>query len=181
MERNDYGSLIEQWKVDLIRTRARRFYFRKDEMDDLEQIIVPQLVEANFDPIAPAGASERTFIITIIDRQLMKVKRDRQRDVRRVNYESPHIEDKGALTTKDVASLSRCDRPELALDLQRALASFTPVERAICQAFKEGQSQADIARATGRSKAAICNEVQKLQAKFRDWGLEEYIGRKIDG
>jgi len=181
VERNDYGDLIEKWKVDLIRARARRFYFREDEMDDLEQMIVPQLVGADFDPEAAAGASERTFVITIIDRQLMKVKRDRRRDVRRVNYESPHIEDKGALTAKDLVSLGRRDRLELALDVQRALTDLTPTERAICLALKEGLSQADIARATGRSKAAICNEVQKLRAKFREWGFGNYLGRKIGG
>ena len=181
MERNDYGDLIEKWKVELIRARARRFYFRDDELDDLEQMIVPQLIDVEFDADAADGASERTFVTTIIDRQLMKVKRDRGRDVRRVNYESPHIEDEGALSTEDLMSLGRAEKPELALDVEQALSDLTPSERAICLALKDGLSQADIARATGRSKAAICNEVQKLRERFSEWGFEDYLGRKRSG
>ncbi|MFA4974803.1 MAG: hypothetical protein WC683_19555 [bacterium] len=175
MERNDYGDLIERWKVDLIRVRARRLYFRKDEIDDLEQIIVQELLKTNFKPGAEGGSSERTFVIAVIDRQLMKVKRDRRRDVRRANYESLSLEDKGVFTEKNFFSLSRTETHEAKLDVKQALMDLSPAQRAICRALGEGRTQAEIARMTGRSKAAVCADVRKLAEKFRKWGLNDYV------
>lgn len=180
MARNDYGDFIESWKVELIRIRARRFCFREDEMSDLEQLIVPQLAEVDFDPDAPGGASERTFVTSVIDRQLAKVKRDRGRDVRRVNYESLYIDDKEALSPEELSSLSRSHKHGLVLDVQRALAELPPEQRSICRALQDGLSQAEIARETGRSKTAICNEVRKLRETFEAWEFDEYLGRERD-
>jgi RNA polymerase sigma factor (sigma-70 family) len=178
VERNDYGSLIAQWKVDLIRSRARKFFFRDDEVPDLEQIIVPEIINAPFDPSAP-GASERTFVISVVDRQLLKVKRDRKRDVRRVNYESESL-DEIVFTERASSALERSEPHELRLDVQQVVAGLTPAQQAICQALAEGCSQADIARLIGRSKAAICVEVKRLREKFRAMGLGERAGEDSD-
>jgi len=175
VERNDYGGLIERWKVDLIRVRARRLYFRNDEIDDLEQIIVRELLKTDFKPDAAGGSSERTFVIAVIDRQLMKVKRDRRRDVRRVNQESRSLDDERVFTEKNFLSLSRTDKHDVRLDVKEALLKLTPAQRAICRALGEGYTQAEIARMTGRSKAAVCAEVKKLAEKFRKWGLSDYV------
>ncbi len=40
MSGNDYGNLIEKWKVELIERRARRLGFKDHEIPDLEQEIV---------------------------------------------------------------------------------------------------------------------------------------------
>ncbi len=37
---NDYGELVEQWKVDLIVQRARRKGFRPDEIEDVQQDVI---------------------------------------------------------------------------------------------------------------------------------------------
>ena len=63
--RNDYGDLIERWKVDLIRERSRRFFFRQDEIPDIEQIVVMELLNADHRPDIPGGASETTFVIAV--------------------------------------------------------------------------------------------------------------------
>ena len=176
MERNEYGGLIARWKVDLIRARAKRLYFRVDEIDDLEQIIVQELITADFDPDVPGGASERTFVIAIIDRQLLKVKRDRHRDKRRASFESASLDVDPVFTEKAFFALTRSEKHELRMDVREALIGLTPEERSICEALGYGHSQAEIARVTGRSKAAICNEVKRLRSKFRKWGLGEYVG-----
>ena len=175
MERNEYGGLIARWKVDLIRARAKRLYFREDEIDDLEQVIVQQLIKVDFDPDVPGGASERTFVIAVIDRQLLKVKRNRQRDKRRAGFESASLDADPVFTEKAFFALSRSEKHELRMDVQQTLIGLTPTERAICEALSQGHSQAEIARTTGRSKAAICNEVKRLRSKFRKWGLGDYV------
>ena len=158
----------------MVRSRARRFGFRADELPDLEQTIVRELIKAPFDPDAP-GASERTFVIAVIDRQLKKVRRDRRRDIRRVNYEAESLEE---ITYTDMASpaLIRLESHEVTLDVRQAVAGLTPVQKDICRALAEGYSQAEIAQRTGRSKTAICEEVKRLRKTFRDLGLAEHIG-----
>ena len=173
--RNDYGDLIAKWKVRLIRTRAKKFFFRTDEIPDLEQIIVPQLLQLKFAPDRPNGAAEKTFVVAVIDRRLKMIKRARQRDIRRANHETQSLDDP-MVTEKSHLGRGRSDAMDLRLDLESALIGLTPTEQRICRALSEGFSQADIARATGRSKAAISGEVKKLREKFRQWGLGAYAG-----
>lgn len=175
MEGNKYGDLVARWKVDLVAVRARKFFFREDEIPDLEQVVVPELINIPFDPDVPGGATERNFIITVIDRQLLKIKRDRQRDVRRINYESASFDD-ALVTEKSFFAAGRPDRDALRLDVQEALSAMTPSERGMCQALSEGRSQAEIARLSGRSRAAVCAEVRRLREKLRACGLADSIG-----
>ena len=173
--RNDYGDLIERWKVDLIRARARRLFFREDEIPDLEQTIVMELLKADYQPEVPGGASEHTFVIAVIDHQLKEVRRYRAREKRRWDYEALSIED-GPDVRDEIKSLSvEQDDQGLRLDLAQAMRHLRPAERELCVALGQGQKQAVIARATGRSRAAICDEVRKLRDKLQKWGLKEYL------
>ena len=121
------------------------------------------------------GASEETFVITMIDRQLVNVKRDRMRDRRRANSEALSLDADLVLSEKDLFARHCWDVLELQIDVRDVLEALTPAERAICKALAEGHSQADIARTMGRSKAAISNEVHKLRGKFRCLGLADYL------
>jgi len=172
---NDYGGLIARWKVDLIRARARRFFFREDEIPDLEQIIVMELLGADYRPDVAGGASEATFVVAVIDRQLRQIKRHRARERRRANFEARSLDGDPSAFEEAAARSAGANDPALRLDMAQAMLGFTPAERAICEALSQGHSQAAIAHATGRSKAAICNEVRKLREKFRWWGLDEYM------
>ena len=64
----------------------------------------------------------------------------------------------------------------MCIDVGQAVIGLTPAEQAICVALSQGRTQADIARATGRSKAAVCAQVQQLRKKFQRWGLDAYVG-----
>ena len=174
MAHNDYGDLIAEWKVNLIGMRARRFGFGHDDVPDLEQRIVPELLVLNFDPEKPNGAKEKTFIIAVIDRQLMWVKRDRERLIRRGNYETRSLDDPD-LTEKMSSAQPASDAVDLGVDIRSVLPGLTAIERRICEAITQGNSQADIARATRRSKATISGKVKKLRKKFTRWGLDVYV------
>jgi len=164
---SDYGDLIERWKVDLIRMRAKRFLFRKDEIPDLEQSIVMELMNVDYRPDAPGGASEATFVIAVIDRQLRNIKRYRAREKRRWDYEALSIED-GPNVWDEIKSLSvEQDDQGLRLDQAHAMRHVRPVEREICAALGQGQKQAAVARATGRSRAAVCEAVRTARRSLR--------------
>ena len=174
--RNDYGDLVESWKVDLIRTRAKRFFFREDEIPDLEQIIVMELLKVAYHPDVPGGASEATFVIAVIDHQFRNTKRYRAREKRRSDYEALSIED-GPNVWDEIKSLSvEQDDQGLRLDLAHAMRHVRPVEREICVALGQGQKQAAIARATGRSRAAVCEAVRRIRSEFLRRGIGEYLG-----
>ena len=169
MCRNDYGGLIEQWKVDLIGFRARWLGFRDDEVPDLEQEIVPQLLKAEFDP--NGSATENTFVERIINKQLYKMLRDRRRIIRKGNYETVSLDE---VTERTYFGMSETARADLRHDLRAAMAGLSPPEKAVCEALMRGDSQADIRHATGKAKATISETVARLRRKFREWGLDLY-------
>jgi len=172
---NDYGNLIEQWKVDLIRARARRFGFRSDELPDLEQVIVLQLLAVRDDPDAEGAATERTFVTSIVDRLLARRRRDQKRHRRRVIHEARSLDADPMVAEDACLALHRSDDLGLRLDVQQALMGLTPAERALCEALMQGHSQADIARERGVSRAAISKQVRRLAEKFGHWGLDAYV------
>ena len=118
---------------------------------------------------------EQSFVIAVIDRQLMKIMRDRKRDVRRISFGWESL-DQAIVREKAFFAMGRSERHALRLDVQQALEKMTPAERAVCEALSEGRSQAEIARETGRSRTSICRVMKKLRGKFRRQGLTERIG-----
>lgn len=175
MWRNKYGDLIEEWKVGMIVARAKRYGFRDDEIPDLEQMIVPELLNANFNRELRDGATETTFVIAIIDRHLQKVLRDRSRDKRRVNYEASPLPSAEVITERDFFSLRETERIRLRIDLETIMAGLSPEEKQICAGLIRGETQTEIAGAMGKSKAAVSNAVRRLREKFQKWGLDTYL------
>jgi RNA polymerase sigma factor (sigma-70 family) len=169
-----YDGLIEGWKVDMITKRAKRYGFSDDDIPDLKQRIVPELINADFDPDKQGGAKESTFVIEVIDRQLKKVLRGRNRNVRKANYEADSIEDENVITQKSYFKKNEAERTELRIDLEKVMTGLSAEEKKICMGFMTGDSQADLAREMGRSKAAVSNAVAKLREKFKKWGFDIY-------
>ena len=173
LRKNSYGGLIEQWKVKMITTSARRYGFSESEIQDIEQRIVMELLEVDFDPGLAGGAKETTFIFEVIDRQLKKALRDKKRDVRRANYETVPLDD--PITERTFFKMHRDERFELLIDLERAMAGLSAEEREICEGLMKGNTQAEIAREKKRSKAAMSETVKRLREKLRSWGIDEHL------
>jgi RNA polymerase sigma factor (sigma-70 family) len=178
---NDYGGLIEQWKVDLIKARARRFGFRDDELPDLEQVIVLQLIEVEYAPGDENPATERTFVRSIVDRLLARHRRDQKRDRRRASHDASSLDSGWPEADEALVELHRSYDLGLRLDVQDALAGLSPVERALCEALMQGQSRAEVARKRGVPRAAVSKQVSRLAEKFRLLGLEAYVARRRRG
>jgi hypothetical protein len=75
MYRNQYDSVIDKSKLAWINSRARRMGFRRQDLDDVQQQVSIALLQFNFDEARSNGASERTAITAVIDRQLRKIRR----------------------------------------------------------------------------------------------------------
>ena len=173
MGRNKYDGLIEEWKVDLVRSRAKKWGFLEDDVPDLEQQAALELLKVQFKPDEYAGVQEKTLVVEVIDRMLKMVMRNRKRDVRRVNYLAELIESaEGLVTEKSVLGKLGTTRTEMRLDVERALMGLSEEERTIIGRLGEGDSQAEIARSMGSSKAKVNETVMRLREKFRRWGID---------
>lgn len=163
---NGYGGLMEPRDVGLITKWARSFGFRDDELPDLEQEIALELISAPFRE--NGGASRRTFVGSVIGRQLRRVLRNRRRDKRRVNFEACPLE---AVGEDSLPSVDGIERLCLRLDLQDAMDRLSAEEMSICVSLLRGESRAEIARAMGVSRAAVQKRVAKLAEGLRRRGL----------
>jgi DNA-directed RNA polymerase specialized sigma24 family protein len=170
---NEYGSLIEGWKVAMIGRRARMLGFREDDIPDLEQQIVMDLLGFEYDPTR--GSSEANAVITIIDRALFNVLRDRNRDVRRVNAEARSFE---VMTERTFFECIHGNDADVRLDLEGAMAGLSASEREMCTALLRGESQADIAQARGCTRAAVSNALQKVREALRERGIGGYADER---
>ncbi|MHC5056950.1 MAG: sigma-70 family RNA polymerase sigma factor [Planctomycetota bacterium] len=166
---NDYGGLIDPREVELIAWRARCFGFREDEMADLEQEIVPKLIKARFR--GNGRARRRTFVVNIINRQISKIRRDRQRGPRRVSFEAVPLE---AMGEDSLPRVDGIDLLCLRLDLEDALNHLSAKERSICISLLRGECQAEIARKLGVATQTVNEKVARLARKLRRWGLDSY-------
>jgi len=170
MSGNDYGDLIEKWKINLIVMRARRLGFTPDEIPDLQQDIVLQLLGFEYDETQ--GANETTAFKRVIDRKLINALRNRNRDIRRINCDAvplDHVDDR---TRPGPGPIERC---ELRLDLADAMTELTETERQVCKALLRGDNQASIAQKRGCSRTAVWNTVRRVRGKFRDAELESCL------
>jgi hypothetical protein len=75
MFQNDYGEVVEKWKVALILRRAIRMGFRRHDLEDVQQQVVVELLAFTFDPAKSNGASETTVITALIDNTLKTIRR----------------------------------------------------------------------------------------------------------
>ncbi len=172
---NDYGELIEPGEVEQIARRARRFGFRDDELPDLEQEIVPKLINARFR--RNGSACRKTFVINIINRQISKIRRNRRRGLRMVNFNATSLEVVGE---DSLPSVDGIDLLCLRLDLEDALARLSAEERSICFSLRHGESQTEIARAMGVCRSAVNKRIRRLAEKLRKSGLGRHCRKPRD-
>jgi len=169
MYRNNYSPLLPQWKVDLIKRRARRRGFRRDDLDDIQQQIVPHLLDFTFDPANANGASEETALITLIDNQLITLFRAQssyRRHVEPLNQDDDEATPPSAIYHES---------PDLTLDVQQAMTALSPRERTICIALSEGRPLSEIAQLLQCDWHTVQSDIQNIRTHFQNLGLEGWI------
>lgn len=176
MSENNYSPLLPKWKVKLIQRRALRMGFRRDELDDVQQQIVPHVMRFVFDPAKANGAREQTALVALIDQQLKAMARAQSRYRRHVEQLRHDLGADGG--NEDVPATAICDEPgELVLDVQLAVAALPPRERAICTALGEGRSMAQIAHDLGCNWHTVRRVIGDIRTRFQAIGLEGWMSR----
>lgn len=169
--RNDYGSLVERWKVDLITARARKKGFRTDEIDDAEQEIVPAIMRFVYDPSKANGATETTALTALIDRQLTFIQRG---CARRRKYERRYQQLHGAPACAPLEP-DHQHRVGLTMDVRQAVADLPPLEQAVCAALARDEARFQIATEMCLTRYGLGRVIDGIRERFEAIGLDSWM------
>lgn len=138
-EQNTYGNLLPAWKVELIAERARLRRFRRFEINDVLQEVVPAVLAFKYDPEKSNGATEATALTTLIDRQLVNVRRqDIRYHRRKVRAQS--------LTRLDSTANAPEEAVGLAVDIADVVQALPMREQWVCGMLLDGACRSEIAK-----------------------------------
>lgn len=176
--RNDYGTLVEEWKVDLIIKRAKRKGFRDHEIEDAQQEVILDVIAFQYDASKSNGATEETALTSLIDRQLTFIQR---RMARRHNHEEKYREMKGAVDGNPTPTPTYSDeerRIAIILDVQRGMEMLSQREQDVCRALAADISRLQIAKNMGISRYQLDLIIEGICLRFDAMNLGEWVAGK---
>jgi len=171
---NRYTGIIEPKVARLIVSRARRLRLRRDEIDDLQQRLVPILASFEFDEARSNGASRTTALTGVIDRHLKAYLRAKRRY--RMRLERLHAQP-GRYGTS-VVSRHQPAPPEpvdLRLDLEAAMERLSERDRKVCRMLGEGWAVSSIAKKLGCDRSTVSRAIARIREQFIAAGLKAWI------
>jgi len=166
---NTYSGLIDDWKIALIDQRARLRGFRFDELPEVRQDIVSELYRFQFDPTR--GASERTALISWIDRSLLMLLRTRARRQAHEVLAPQFVDEEGVVDDR----VDPHREQDLRHDLAPVLASLEPVEREVCAGLAQGDSLRALSETLRLSRYEIGRIIDSLRVRFTAAGLRAWV------
>jgi len=175
--RNEYGELVERWKVDVILDMARKRGFRPDELDDVQQEIVPAVLAFRFDSQKSNGATERTAVTALVNRRLTFIQRGRARQLKHHERYMELIGLKNDKPFDEIAEDVHPDAVAMAFDVREAVAGLPAQEQAVCAALSRGDNRVSIARAMGLTRSAVECLIRHIRDQFHAGGLDAWVVR----
>ncbi len=162
MYENTYGDLLAKWKVDLIRSRARRLRISDADLQDLTQEIVLKIL-SDF-TYEKEKASEKTALKRLIDNELKMFLR------RRTRYEQII---KSAAREETIPSPE--DQNQLSLDINNVLRQLSHEERETCISLAEGKTAYEIASQRRCHWSRIQRIIRRVRTIFLENGLQAWV------
>lgn len=161
-------ALTIEEKLDLIRSRAKRFGLRRHDLEDAVQDVMLDLLEFTPDPEKTNGASESTILIAVIDRRLMECRRTQKRYQDMVDRCGTMLPSGDELMAESGVAAN-----ETALDVTTLLADLPEFEQQVGQMLSEGHTATSIAiaRELGISRRAVSESVAAIRERFTSAGL----------
>ncbi len=162
MKRFCYDGVLEGWKVKLALKRARRMGFRDDELDDVIQELALKLVDVEYDASHANGATEKTMLTSVIDRQLCNMRRSAAR--RQDLEQQVAIPADATYDDSDV---------QLRMDVETVLETVDDEQCRVCELLSQGHSTAAIAKELGCGWHTVDRIVHDIRGKFEAQGFGE--------
>ncbi len=171
---NRYTGMVEPKVARLIVSRARRMRLRPDEIDDVQQQLVPTLASFEFDEARSNGASRTTALTSVIDRQIKAYLRSRRRYRKRLAriHANP-----GRYATRILARhIPAPPEPvDLRLDLEAAMERLSERDRAICRLLGDGWAVQPIAEQIGCDRETVSRAIVRIRETFIAAGLQAWV------
>jgi RNA polymerase sigma factor (sigma-70 family) len=156
-----FAGLIEPWKIRLINSRATRRGFRGSDLDEVVQRTVIALLKFRYDASRCRGATERTVVTALVDRQLKYFRRSQTRYRRHVTAASLHEE-----PLVDVRSMQ-----DQSLDVRNAVNNLPPDAQQVCHLLANGLSVNEAARQLGVNWHTVEKHMRVAAEQFERLGL----------
>jgi len=162
---NDYAGMVPPEVLKLIARRAKYYRIPPDELDDLQQHLVPLMSEFRYDPAVANGASETTAMTAMIDNQIKEYRRTNRRYRQRIER----------FQNKNVDPSVQPEPSDLRLDLQSALRQLLPRDRKICELLSHGHAVKDIAKQLKCMRSTVVQAIPRIRKVFKDAGLQAWL------
>jgi len=166
MPMNDYGTIIEEWKIKLIVARAQRLGFPAHELEDIQQELALLVMKFRFDPSDDRGATESTALTAMIDNQLRMIRRTRSRYQKQIEKLKAQLEN----------DQHQQDEPcLLILDVRSVMGTLTKKQRRLCGLLAAGASLRQIATTLGCGRERAGKMKNKLKDRLQNTGLITWV------
>ncbi len=165
---------VARWKTDLIQIRARRLGFQTHELEEIQQDLLPNVVDFRFDPSKANGGTERTALTKIIDNQLIKIVRSRGRYQKMVNTVAEQTQHDKACR-EDLAEATGITEWDRQHDVADCLQRLDDNDRLVCEALADGEAVSQIARRLGLSWSAMESVIARIRQRFTAMGLDAWV------
>lgn len=168
---NCYEGIVEKDVCRLVVSRARRMQIPPDQIDDLQQQIIPKLAKFKFDPSRANGASRTTVLTSVIDHQIKAYLRARSRYAKR-------IEELQTVAAAQPPRPKRVAQPEpldLRMDLAAAMATLSVRDRKICQALAAGMNVKAIAKELHCGRDTVGRAIERIRETFCRAGMRAWV------
>lgn len=171
---NSYSGIVEQEVSRLVVSRARRLHVSGDEIDDLQQQIVPKLAAFEYDAAKSNGASRSTALTGVIDRQIkahLRAKRRYQKRIQRLQTMS------NSASARFVwpEHVTRPEPVDLRMDLAAAMERLSERDQIICRSLGEGHTVKAIAERLGCCRDTVSRAILRIRQVFTQAGLRVWI------
>lgn len=176
MYHSSYEGLIEPWKVQLIAWRARRTGLKGHDLEDALQQIVMQLIEFRYDPTKVEQATEKTALISVIDKQLAMIRRRESRHRRKLEgLKRRTLLGGGDQVDRQPAFSAEERAMSLTTDVREAIAELPPLAQNICDGLLNGDSVRQISDRLGMSWRAVHRQICGIRGYFEFIGIGGWI------
>ncbi|MGI6271334.1 MAG: sigma-70 family RNA polymerase sigma factor [Anaerohalosphaeraceae bacterium] len=171
MQKLDYHGLLEDWKTDLICSRARRFGIPSQDWPDIQQEVILDILAFTYDPNNAGNATERTALTAIIDRKIISLLRRQSHQDRTFDG---YLEDRG-LTIPDESLFGFTENQSLHLDLVRAIGRLPDRHKLVCIGILEGYSIHRIARKLACHPKTVKGMIAHIHEVFKKMGVDQWL------
>ncbi|MDZ4848410.1 MAG: hypothetical protein SGI77_03895 [Pirellulaceae bacterium] len=163
---------LDEWKVEIIKRRARQRGFRHHDLEDAVQSVAIEVMQFKFDSCNPNQACEETALIALIDRRLAMIWRGEYRRKNRWIRHATEIRD-GFISSRYSSVDESASAHEFGMEVAEIVSDFDDLSKSIVVSLAKGDSTAAIAEQHGMSWKSAASHIDRIRRAFTQGGFEK--------